>query len=119
MSELKFTVGKKYRTRGGEVVECVAVWSKPNSFGFQVTFLDNAEEYFTTRLDGSTYSSGFSVYDIIEQLPDVRTVEGYVAIFPDGMVGSMVYATAEEVQHTAKQLKLELKAVKVTGTYEV
>lgn len=118
MSELKFTVGKKYRTRGGEIVECIAVWSKPNKHNRQVTVLRNTNETYTVTTQGISASEGLPVEeDIVEQLPDVKTVEGYVTVFADGSVGSLFYATEEECQEYVEKFKV--KIVKVSGTYEV
>ena len=61
-SNWRFEVGKFYKTRAGEKVECVAVWSKPAANKAQVTCLDECGEEQFHALDGLWYL-GREVYE--------------------------------------------------------
>lgn len=48
MTEFRVEQSGWYRTRDGQEVECIAIWSRPCGNGFQATCLDKNEAYDVT-----------------------------------------------------------------------
>ena len=111
---INFKVGRKYKTRLNTLVECVAVWSKPDSKGFCVTCIDENGEAMHYRANGVYFQDEReSVCDIVAAAP--VEVTGWVNVYPDGEIGNFYLAKDEAKESTPDKKAIQ---VKVTGTYE-
>jgi hypothetical protein len=74
---VKIEVGKKYKTCGGEIIECIAVWSKSIK-GFQATCSSiKASRVIDYRLDG-TVGGGECTDDILSEYIEPVRVADYL-----------------------------------------
>jgi hypothetical protein len=81
---VKLEVGKKYKTCGGEIVECIAVWSKSVK-DFQATCSPiKASRVIDYRLDG-TAGGGECTDDILSEYIEPVRVADYLTPDPFSM----------------------------------
>jgi hypothetical protein len=85
---MKLEAGKKYRTRNGEIVDCLAVWTKAVS-GYQATVLRNGDTYIYA-LNGRRYPQlSEHHHDIVAEYTEPKRVADYAV--PAGDVARELY----------------------------
>lgn len=79
---MKLEVGKKYKTRNGEIVECVAVWNKSDEADFQATVLNNNLCSYNYKLNGSfNYVVDPYARDIVEECKEKRSTKVFINLY--------------------------------------
>jgi hypothetical protein len=81
-NQLKFEVGRHYRTRGGHKALCVHIW--PHG-GVLFVCDDRPFNAWTVRSDGTFAHGQISHWDIIDEWREPRTWEVYVMEYADGI----------------------------------
>lgn len=106
---MKLEAGKRYKTRDGAIVECVAIWYKERE-RYQATVIDEYADSRSYTLDGGYLSSRIGHHrDIIAEYKEPKKFEAWVNLDSDGY--AYVWVTKEDADKHAHLDRIECRKI--------
>lgn len=106
---MELEAGKRYKTRDGDIVECVAVWTR-EIHKYQATIWNPGMGFEAYSRDGRWFSfEAESPLDIVAEYKESKKFKQWVNLYANGYVDT--WDTKEDADYNAEDGRVECRKI--------